>query len=56
MPPLHTTEEGAMSTRREFLQTTGTLAGLVFVGCDLLAAAPPTREVRRREVVVAADA
>jgi hypothetical protein len=29
-----------MSTRREFLQTTGTLAGLVFVGCDLLAAAP----------------
>jgi aminocarboxymuconate-semialdehyde decarboxylase len=41
-----------MSTRREFLQTTGTLAGLVFVGCDLLAAAPARAQARRREVVV----
>ena len=31
-----------MTTRRDFLQTTaGTLAGLVFVGCDLMAARPP---------------
>jgi len=30
-----------MTTRREFLgTTTGALAGLAFVGCDLLAAAP----------------
>ena len=41
-----------MSTRREFLQTTGTLAGLVFVGCDLLAARPAHAQARRREVVV----
>ena len=39
-----------MTTRRDFLQTTATLAGLVFVNCDLLAAAPrrstSTRTVR----------
>ena len=42
-----------MTTRREFLGTTaGTLAGLAFVGCDLLAAAPARAQTRRREVVV----
>ena len=42
-----------MTTRREFLQTTaGALAGLVFVGCDLMAAAPARAQARRREVVV----
>ena len=42
-----------MSTRRDFLQTTtGALAGLVFVGCDLMAAAPARAQARRREVVV----
>jgi aminocarboxymuconate-semialdehyde decarboxylase len=42
-----------MSTRREFLETTaGALAGLAFVGCDLMAAAPARAQGRRREVVV----
>jgi aminocarboxymuconate-semialdehyde decarboxylase len=42
-----------MTTRREFLETTaGALAGLAFVGCDLLAAAPARAQARRREVVV----
>jgi aminocarboxymuconate-semialdehyde decarboxylase len=42
-----------MSTRRDFLQTTaGTLAGLAFVGCDLMAASPAGAQARRREVVV----
>ena len=41
-----------MTTRREFLHTTGTLAGLVFVGRDLLADRPAHAQVRRREVVV----
>ena len=42
-----------MSTRRDFLQaTTGALAGLAFVGCDLLRAAPARAQARRREVVV----
>ena len=42
-----------MTTRRAFVQTTaGTLAGLVFVGCDLLAARPARAQGRRREVVV----
>src|SRR5881396_1216785 len=41
------------TTRREFLLTTsGALAGLAFVGCDLLAAAPVRAQTRRREVVV----
>ena len=42
-----------MTTRREFLgTTTGALAGLAFVGCDLLAAAPVRGQTRRREVAV----
>ena len=42
-----------MTTRREFLGTTaGALAGLAFVGCDLLAAAPAHAQARRRDVVV----
>jgi aminocarboxymuconate-semialdehyde decarboxylase len=42
-----------MTSRREFLQTSaGALAGLVFVGCDLLAASPARAQARRREVVV----
>src|SRR5438105_3000229 len=43
-----------MTTRREFLGTAaGTLAGIAFVGCDLMAAAPARAQTRRREVVVA---
>jgi aminocarboxymuconate-semialdehyde decarboxylase len=46
-------EETTMTTRREFLQLgAGALAGIAFVGCDLLAAAPARAQVRRREVVV----
>ena len=42
-----------MTTRREFLQiSAGTLAGIAFVGCDLMAAAPARAQARRREVVV----
>jgi aminocarboxymuconate-semialdehyde decarboxylase len=42
-----------MTTRRDFLRTTaGTLAGLVFVGCDLMAARPARAQGRHREVVV----
>jgi aminocarboxymuconate-semialdehyde decarboxylase len=42
-----------MATRREFLGTTaGALAGLAFVGCDLLAAAPARAQAPRRQVVV----
>jgi aminocarboxymuconate-semialdehyde decarboxylase len=40
-----------MTTRREFLATTA-LAGLAFVGCDLLAGRPARAQGRRREVVV----
>src|SRR6059036_2804801 len=41
------------TTRREFLQTTGgALAGLAFVACELMAAAPARAQARRREVVV----
>src|SRR5437773_7091594 len=40
------------TTRRKFLQTTGALAGLAFVGCELMAAAPARAQGRRREVVV----
>ena len=41
-----------MTTRRDFLQIgAGTLAGLAFVGCDLLAARPAATLPRRREVV-----
>src|SRR5437899_8474616 len=47
------TERPPMTTRREFLGTTaGALAGIAFVGCDLLAAAPARAQLRRREVVV----
>jgi aminocarboxymuconate-semialdehyde decarboxylase len=43
-----------MSTRREFLgRTAGALAGIAFVGCDLLAAAPACAQGRRRETTVA---
>jgi aminocarboxymuconate-semialdehyde decarboxylase len=43
-----------MTNRREFLQTTGAgaLAGLAFVGCELMAASPARAQARRREVVV----
>ena len=42
-----------MPTRREFLGTTaGALAGLAFVGCDLLAAVPARAQAQRRQVVV----
>ena len=42
-----------MTTRREFVGTTvGALAGLVFVGCDLLAARPVRAQGRRRETIV----
>jgi len=43
-----------MTTRREFLGTTaGALAGVAFVGCDLLTAPPARAQARRRETVVA---
>jgi aminocarboxymuconate-semialdehyde decarboxylase len=46
-------KEAPMATRREFLQTTaGALAGLAFVGCDLIPASPAHAQARRREVVV----
>src|ERR671937_1354435 len=42
-----------MSTRREFLETSvGALAGLAFVGCDLLAARPARAQGRRRETTI----
>jgi aminocarboxymuconate-semialdehyde decarboxylase len=42
-----------MTTRRQFLgSTAGGLAGLAFVGCDLLAAAPARAQAARRQVVV----
>ena len=42
-----------MPTRREFLHIgAGALAGLAFVGCDLMAAGPARAQARRREVVV----
>src|SRR5436305_5839960 len=41
------------TTRRDSLQATGgALAGLAFVGCELMAAAPARAQGRRREVVV----
>jgi len=46
-------EDIAMTTRREFLQIGGGLAGLAFVGCHLMAARPARAQARRREVVVA---
>ena len=42
-----------MTTRREFLEIgAGALAGLAFVGCDLMAATPARAQARRREVAV----
>src|SRR5262245_37961052 len=42
-----------MRNRRDFIQaSTGILAGLAFVGCDLIAASPVRAQARRREVVV----
>ena len=42
-----------MTTRREFLEAgAGALAGIVFVGCDLLAARPARAQAARRQVVV----
>jgi aminocarboxymuconate-semialdehyde decarboxylase len=42
-----------MNTRREFVESAaGALAGIVFVGCGLLSAAPARAQGRRREVVV----
>src|SRR5438128_9661353 len=45
--------EEALMTRREFLgDAAGTVAGIAFVGCDLVSAAPAQAQARRREVVV----
>ena len=42
-----------MTTRREFLgDAAGAMAGIVFVGCGLMGAAPAQAQARRREVVV----
>ena len=41
-----------MATRRQFVEAAGMLAGLVFVGCDLLVAASVSAQARRREVMV----
>jgi aminocarboxymuconate-semialdehyde decarboxylase len=42
-----------MATRREFLESAaGALAGIAFVGCDLMTAAPARAQGRRREVAV----
>src|SRR5215510_9900081 len=41
-----------MTTRRHFVEAAGMLAGLVFVGCDLLVAAGVSAQTRRREVMV----
>src|SRR5215510_11060979 len=52
MPPHHKNRGGKpMTNRREFLQgTAGALSGLMFVGCDLMAAA--RAQTRRRQVAV----
>src|SRR5437588_12936652 len=42
----------AMTTRRDFLGTTAALAGVAFVGCELLAARPAAAQGRRRETVL----
>jgi aminocarboxymuconate-semialdehyde decarboxylase len=42
-----------MNTRREFVQdAAGAVAGIAFVGCGLVGAAPAQAQARRREVVV----
>ena len=40
------------TTRREFLGNAGSLAGLVFVGCEMLAVPHAHAQPRRREVIV----
>jgi aminocarboxymuconate-semialdehyde decarboxylase len=40
-----------MTTRRDFIASTGTLAGLAFVGCDLLASRPAGAQTRRQTMV-----
>jgi aminocarboxymuconate-semialdehyde decarboxylase len=48
-----TTEDTIMTTRREFLEIgAGALAGVAFVGCDLMAAPPARAQAPRREVLV----
>src|SRR5437773_5628169 len=52
-PPPATPTEEPMNTRREFVQdAAGAAAGIAFVGCDLVSAAPAQAQARRREVVV----
>src|SRR3989454_8738558 len=52
-PPPATPTEEPMNTRREFVQdAAGAAAGIAFVGCGLLGAAPAQAQARRREVVV----
>jgi aminocarboxymuconate-semialdehyde decarboxylase len=41
-----------MTTRREVLRNAGALAGLAFVGCQLMSGLPARAQARRREVVV----
>src|SRR5436190_2915774 len=43
--------ENTMTTRRDFLSSAGTLAGLAFVGCDLLASRPAAAQARRQTIV-----
>ena len=42
-----------LTTRREFLGSAGSLAGLVFVGCEMLAVPHAHAQPRRRETMVA---
>ncbi len=42
-----------LTTRREFLGSAGALAGLVFVGCEMLAVPHAHAQPRRRETIVA---
>src|SRR6266849_9814653 len=42
-----------MNTRREFFEeTAGAVAGIAFVGCNLMSATPIEAQGRRREVIV----
>src|SRR6266566_2619801 len=53
MIPCAPSRRRTMTTRRAFLETTaGALAGLAFVGCDLLAARPARAQGGRRETMV----
>src|SRR2546426_659167 len=52
-PPPATRTEEPMNPRREFVQdAAGAAAGIAFVGCGLMSAAPAQAQARRREVVV----